>query len=356
MPGITKEEIVGILIRKKGMKKGDIEKRIRDIAGREGISEHAAALILAEELGVALEGSEGMMHIEDLVPGMSKVNIVAGILRKYPPREYTKGDGSKGSVASLILYDSTGSVRLVLWDSQVRKYHPVLQPGDVVKVIDPWVREGRNGLELHVNFRSRIIKDPDDPRKEEIPPLSDVKSYNYSRVRIGELHGGEKFVEVRGTVGKVYRINVYDACPQCRRKVDHDPTSDTWTCPEHGEVKPIKVTVLDFGVDDGSGYIRATLFGDDAAELLGISPEELSDSLKELVDSGATLGDATRKLAEEKAYGILGKEIILRGNVVDDRFLGLILKAFSWDEPDYAREIALVRRALMENIKRIEGR
>ena len=354
MPGITKDEIINVIIRRKGMKRAEIERRIKEIARREGVSEHAAAVILAEELGVPLEENEELMHISDLVPGMSKVNVVAGVLRKYPPREYTKRDGSKGLVANVIIYDSTGKARLVLWDSQVRKYYDALQPGDVIKVIDPWVKEGRNGIELHTNFRTRIIKNPEDPRAREIPPLSEVRSYSYSRMKIGELHGGEKFVEIRGTIAKVYRVNVYDACPQCRRKVDYDQAADVWRCPEHGEVNPVKITILDFGVDDGSGYLRATMFGDDAAEVIGVEPEELAEELKELVSSGLTIRDATRKLAEEKAYRILGREIVLRGNVVDDKFLGLIIKVSSWDEPDYEREIAEVRKSLLKNVKELE--
>ncbi len=354
MSGITKDEVVQLIIRERGISRAEIDKRITEIASREGVSEHAAALILAEELGISLEKGEELMHLADLVPGMSNVNVVVGVLRKYPPKEYVKKDGSRGAVASVIVYDSTGRARLVLWDSQVRKYYNSLKQGDIIKVINPRVQEGRNGVELHINFRSRIIKNPEDPRVEEIPPVSEVRSYSYRRTRIEELHGGERFVEVRGTIAKVYRINVYDACPQCKRKVDYDPSSGTWRCPEHGEVTPLKVTVLDFGVDDGSGYIRATMFGDDAAELLGISPEDLVDELKELIDSGLTVRDASRKLADERAYTILGKEIILRGNVVDDKFLGLMIRVSSWDEPDYEHEIRMIRQVLMENVRRLD--
>jgi len=91
----------------------------------------------------------------------------------------------------------------------------------VIKIINADVRESLRGLpELHVNFRSRLIINPDDPRVEEIPPIEEVRSYNYTRKSIGELMDGEKFVEIRGTIAKLYRLIAYDACPQCRRKVD----------------------------------------------------------------------------------------------------------------------------------------
>ncbi|ASJ11713.1 OB-fold nucleic acid binding domain-containing protein [Thermococcus thioreducens] len=348
---LTKEQIIEMIEGQKGLSRDEIEKKISEIASREGISEHAAALMLAEELGVNLEGKEELLHIADLVPGMTGVNVVVKILRKYPPREYRKRDGSTGQVANVIIYDATGKTRLVLWDGLVTKYYNELNPGDVIKIIDPSVREGRSGIELHANFRTRIILNPEDPRVEEIPPIEDVRSYNYQRRKIGELMGGERFVEVRGTIARLYRVTVYDACPQCRRKVDYDPATNTWICPEHGEVQPVKITIIDFGLDDSTGYIRTTLFGDDAAELVGKDPEEIAEKLRELVESGLTLREAGRKLAEDEYYHLLGREIVVRGSVVDDKFLGLILKAFGWDEVDPKREIARVRAELKEVLK-----
>ena len=352
---LTKEQIIEMIKSQKGLSKAEIEKKIAEIAKREGISEHAAALMLAEELGVNLEGKEELIHIADLVPGMTGVNVVARVLRKYPPREYQKRDGSTGRVANVIIYDATGRTRLVLWDGLITKYYNELNPGDVIKIIDPSVREGMRGVELHANFRTRIILNPEDPRVKEIPPLEEVRSYNYQRRKIGELMGGERFVEVRGTVARLYRVTAYDACPECRRKVDYDPTTETWVCPEHGEVQPVKIVIIDFGLDDSTGYIRTTLFGDDAAELLGKEPEEIAEKLKELVDEGLTPKEASRKLAEEEYYYLLGKEVIVRGNVVDDKFLGLILKAVGWDEVDPRREIARVRAELKKAIAELEG-
>ncbi|ASJ02711.1 replication factor A [Thermococcus profundus] len=355
MAVLTKEDILKLVRSKTGMSEGEIEKKLKEIMKREGVGEHAAALLLAEELGISLEEEEEALKLGDLVPGMTGVNVVGRVLRKYPPREYTRRDGGKGVVANLIIYDATGKVRLVLWDSQFGKYYNEINPGDVVKVINPSVREGRNGVELHVNFRSRIIVNPtDDPRVEEIPPIEEVRSYNYKRVKIGDLMGGEKFIELRGTVARLYRVTVYDACPQCRRKVDYDPATETWICPEHGEVEPVKMTVVDFGLDDGSGYIRVTLFGDEAADLLGVDPEEIYEKQKELIEAGATPKEASRKLAEEEFYTVLGKEIVTRGNVIDDKFFGLILKAFGWDEIDFKREISIERSQLREALKRLE--
>ncbi|MBO8175155.1 MAG: replication factor A [Thermococcus sp.] len=351
MTVLTKEQIVELIQKQKGLSLNEIEKRIAEIVQRDKISEHAAALLLAEQLGVNLEETAPLMYITDLVPGMRDVNIVGRVMRKYGVREYTKRDGTRGQVASILIYDSTGKARVVLWDGKVSEYYNKLQIGDIIKIIDANVRESLAGLpELHVNFRSRIIVNPEDPRVEEIPPLEEVRTYSYSRRKIAELMGGEKFIELRGTIAKLYRVIVYDACPECRRKVDYDPGMEVWICPEHGEVTPLKMTVIDFGIDDSTGYIRVTLFGEDAAELLGVDPEEISEKLKELTEMGMTIKEAGRKLAEEEFYPLLGREIVVRGNVVEDRFLGLLLKASSWEDVDYRGEIERVRREIKSTL------
>ncbi|WP_209475649.1 OB-fold nucleic acid binding domain-containing protein [Thermococcus stetteri] len=351
MEVLTKDEIINRIIRERGLSKSEIEERIRELAKMHGVSENAAAVMLAEELGVSLGKEEEMLYIKDLVPGMTGVNIVARIKRKFPPREYQKRDGSTGRVADLIIYDGTGQARLVLWDAMVAKYYDDLNVGDVIKVIDPTVKEGMRGVELHANFRTRIIKNPEDPRVEEIPPLEEVRSYNYRRVQIKELQGGERFVEVRGTIAKLYRVLVYDACPECRRKVDYDPSTDTWVCPEHGPVNPIKITVLDFGLDDSTGYIRTTLFGDSAAELIGEGPEVIEEKLKKLIDEGLTPKEAGKRLAEDEYYLLVGREIVVRGSVVEDKFLGTLFKARSWDEVNEKAEIERVRKELYRELK-----
>lgn len=348
---LTKEEIIERIRRSKKLSPQEINAKIRELMEEHGISDHAAALMLAEQLGISIGEGGALMSIGELVPGMRDVNIVGRVTRKFSPRVYEKKDGSQGKVASLIINDGTGKARVVLWDAQVDKYINEVNVGDAVKIIDPQVREGPNGIELHVNFRSRLIVNPDDPRVAELPELSSVRSYSYTRKPIGELMDGDRFVEVRGTIAKLYRVAVYEACPQCRRKVDYDGEMGVWICPEHGEVEPETMVILDFGIDDGTGYIRSTLFGEQALELIGVDPETIKEKVREAITSGLTAREAGKKVAEEEIYPIIGKEIILRGNVIEDRFLGLLLKASSWDEVDYVGEIERARKALRESME-----
>jgi len=72
-----------------------------------------AANIIGRELGVVFEKKEPevrALHVEDLIPGMSKVDIVARVIRVYEPREFQRQSGKAGRVGSLLLRDKTGQV------------------------------------------------------------------------------------------------------------------------------------------------------------------------------------------------------------------------------------------------------
>ena len=95
---LTKEKIIEIIKRKTGMSKEEIEEEIRKIMEEDPLlSEQGAAALLAERLGIELieEKEENLMKISDLYPGVDprEVNVVGRVLKKYPPREYTKKDG-----------------------------------------------------------------------------------------------------------------------------------------------------------------------------------------------------------------------------------------------------------------------
>ncbi len=77
--------------------------------------------------------------------------------------------------------------------------------------------------------------------------------------------------------------------------------------------------------------------------------------MKKLIEEGLTLREAGRKLAEETYYPLLGKEIIVRGSVTEDKFLGTLLKARTWEEVDERREISLARTELKAVLRALEG-
>lgn len=158
-----------------------------------------AANIVGRELGVVFEKKEPevrALRIEDLIPGMSKVDIVARVNRIYEPREFQRQSGKVGRVGSLLLQDKTGQVRITLWDDKTSLIEgDKVRKGDVIQVKNAYVRRGLNKQpELSLGMRGALLVNPDDPRVSDLPPLAETK------VRVADLKPELAEVDIIGRV------------------------------------------------------------------------------------------------------------------------------------------------------------
>lgn len=150
---------------------------------------------------------------------------------------------------------------------------------------------------------------------------------------------------------KFYRVLVYDVCFECRRRVDYDLLMDIWICFEYGLVNFVKIMVFDFGLDDLMGYIRIIFFGDFVVELIGEELEVIDEKFKKFIDEGLILKEVGKRFVEDEYYLFIGKEIVVRGSVVEDKFFGIFFKVRSWDEVNEKVEIECVRREFYCELK-----
>jgi replication factor A1 len=92
------------------------------------VDEPTAAMMVVGELGRAHVKIRGLSATSSLFSFFGKV------IDKTDPRVFDRQDGEKGAVATLLLGDETGSVRVVLWDERAGAADEV-SPGDVLEVI-----------------------------------------------------------------------------------------------------------------------------------------------------------------------------------------------------------------------------
>ncbi|MCS7131424.1 MAG: hypothetical protein NZ934_01670 [Hadesarchaea archaeon] len=175
---------------------------------------------------------------------------------------------------------------------------------------------------------------------EQLPPadvLEMVKA-EPKRVAIASLQREGVRAEVRGTIVRVFhRRPIFDICPSCGRSLGSVDTS--LMCEECGKVvTPEHRVVLSFVLDDGTGNIRAVLFGRVAEKLLGMDAREVFERFK-----------AARDLEELYAdLKLVGREVVLTGVTRRDKYFDqLELRASDVQLPDARREA----RALLEGIK-----
>ncbi|MDG5821132.1 single-stranded DNA binding protein [Natronococcus sp. A-GB7] len=209
--------------------------------------------------------------VEALSLGLSSVNLVGVVLDTDSVRTFDRDDGSEGKVANLVVGDSTGRIRVTMWDERAEQVTE-FGAGDTVEVVDGYVRERDGSLELHVGNRGALeAVDADVEYVPENVPIEDVE--------IGQT------VDIAGVVRS--------ADP--KRTFDRDDGSE-------GQVRNIRV-------QDATGDIRVALWGEKADTDLGPGDEvaladvEIQDGWQDDLEASAGWQSTVTVLDSEAGTG-----------------------------------------------------
>ncbi|RZH69241.1 single-stranded DNA binding protein [Natrinema altunense] len=156
--------------------------------------------------------------VEDLSLGLSNVNLVGVLLDTDSVRTFDRDDGSEGKVSNLVLGDSTGRVRVTLWDEQA-DLATELEAGTTVEVIDGYVKDRDGSLELHVGNRGAV--EEIDATVEYVPENTPIEDVEIDQVvdLAGVVRSADPkrtFDRDDGSEGQVRNIRVQDATDDIR--------------------------------------------------------------------------------------------------------------------------------------------
>jgi replication factor A1 len=221
----------------------------------------------------------GKTSIGDLALGMGDVDVEGKVVTAYDVKTFTRKDGDEGKLRNVVIADQTSKIRVTFWGDDVETVADI-QEGDVIRILHGYVKEGyRGGLEYQVGRKGEIVLNPKDSDLKQLD-LADVAfetvATKASRVLIGEIDETNegRNVEICGIIVDMGQNRVYyEACPTCNKKLE--AVDDSYTCKSCGKVeKPEPRMLYKITIDDGSGSIRATLFGQVGEKLLGMTAEE----------------------------------------------------------------------------------
>nr|MDO8086425.1 OB-fold nucleic acid binding domain-containing protein [Candidatus Sigynarchaeum springense] len=173
---ISLEEVIRTIVSQTGLSREEIKNQIDEtIASFNGLlTEVGAALIIGDRLGVKVNahppqsgsqddgsGMDSAVKIKDLIDGMKSINVYGRVAGITPAHEFQKKDGRKGTVASIILKDATGQIRVSCWDQRANLVEASIKQGDIIEVCNAYTRIGReNTVELHVDNRGMLKPKP----------------------------------------------------------------------------------------------------------------------------------------------------------------------------------------------------
>lgn len=272
-----------------GVDKEELERKVEakraKLAGL--ISYEGAAQVIAAELGISFDDEQ--LKIDELLPGMRKVNVVGKIINLFPVRTFTTKKGDEGKVVNLVLADDTSNIKVVLWDTN---HIELIEKGDVVKdSIIEIVNGNMRDNELHLGSFSEFKKS--DEVFEKVQTERVVKEKNIVDFRIGDSS------KTRAFIVQSFEPRFFYVCPECKKKVVSG--AEGFICAEHNKITPDKRALINIVLDDGTETIRAVLFHEQIPKI-GIT--ELDDSEKLL----------------NQREDLLGKEMIFCGDVRNNKF------------------------------------
>lgn len=255
----------------------------------------------------------GRKTIDEMNVGMRDVDLEGKVFRIFPVTEFDRDD-STGRVQNIIVVDESGqSIRAAFWDDDVEKIKS-LKEGDIIRIEHGYVKKGyRDAVEFGVGKFAEISIDPDDSEIEDLelpeaPSRPTGAADRTAIVDIDEALEGQN-VEVCGIIVGVGQISpVYPACPSCKKKLDVGERGN-YTCKSCGEEveQPEYRMLYKITVDDGTGSIRTTLFGEAGEKLLEMTAEEAQDLIQKTSNERAPI--------DEKMDKMLGTYVVVRGRV-----------------------------------------
>lgn len=268
-----------------GVAEEEIERRVEAKRAKLSglISREGALQVIAAELGISFDNEK--LKINELLPGMRKVNFSGKIITLYPIRTFRTKDGGEGKVANMVVADDTANIKVVLWDTNhIEKLESgEISEGSVIEVSSGAMREN----EVHMGSFSDLKKSNEtfDDLKTEKP----IKEKT-----ISEFNPGES-VKLRAFVVQSFEPRFYEVNLDTGKKVTEEELASG--------VPTEKRAILNITIDDGTENIRAVLFHENVQKAGVKSYEDQS-------------------LMKQEVQNILGRELVFSGNIRRNSYSG----------------------------------
>jgi replication factor A1 len=197
-----------------------------------------------------IEYEEKFTQITDVRADMSDINVSGRVLDIGEIRTFEKKDGTTGRVGNLLLGDSTGKIRLTLWDEKT-SFLDEVDFDETIEVLHAYSRENAFNQQVELNLGNRGIIQRSEKEIEYRERFTDI----------ADIVPGESY-SVQGKVSEIGELREFER---------EDGTENV---------------VASLQLEDETGSIRLTLWGEQAYII-----EDLDiDSEIQVIDAYAKYG------------------------------------------------------------------
>ena len=291
MEDMNYEKVLEKIARASGLSKEEIKEKVKAKRAKlsELISYEGAAQIVAAELGINFENEK--LKINELLPGMRKVNVVGKIIDLFPVRTFKSKKGEESKVVNFVLADDTSNIKIVLWDTN---HISLIEGGRIKKGSSIELgNASMRGNELHLGSFSELKISSELFDDSKIVTEKIVSEKKISNFVVSEN------VKTRAFILQTFEPKSFQVCPECSKKATAE--GENFVCVSHGKIFPEKRYLMTIVLDDGTGTIRAVLFHENLPKI------------------GLTELDNIERLISQRE-DLLGKEMFFSGNVRMSKF------------------------------------
>ena len=291
MEDMNYEKVLEKIARASGLSKEEIKEKVKAKRAKlsELISYEGAAQIVAAELGINFENEK--LKINELLPGMRKVNVVGKIIDLFPVRTFKSKKGEESKVVNFVLADDTSNIKIVLWDTN---HISLIEGGRIKKGSSIELgNASMRGNELHLGSFSELKISSELFDDSKIVTEKIVSEKKISNFVVSEN------VKTRAFILQTFEPKSFQVCPECSKKATAE--GENFVCVSHGKIFPEKRYLMTIVLDDGTGTIRAVLFHENLTKI------------------GLTELDNIERLISQRE-NLLGKEMFFSGNVRMSKF------------------------------------
>lgn len=197
-----------------------------------------------------IEYEEKFTQITDVRADMSDINVSGRVLDIGEIRTFEKKNGTTGRVGNLLLGDSTGKIRLTLWDEKT-SFLDEVDFDETIEVLHAYSRENAFNQQVELNLGNRGIIQRSEKEIEYREKFTDI----------ADIVPGESY-SVQGKVSEMGEVREFER---------EDGTENV---------------VASLQLEDETGSIRLTLWGEQAYII-----EDLDiDSEIQIIDAYAKYG------------------------------------------------------------------
>lgn len=175
-----------------------------------------------------IEYEEKFTQIADVRADMSDINVSGKVLDIGEIRTFEKKDGTTGRVGNLLLGDSTGKIRLTLWDEKT-SFLDEVDFDETIEVLHAYSRENAFNQQVELNLGNRGIIQRSEKEIEYREKFTDI----------ADIVPGESY-SVQGKVSEIGELREFER---------EDGTENV---------------VASLQLEDETGSIRLTLWGEQA--------------------------------------------------------------------------------------------